>query len=301
MLQWLGSGDVRNNIFFNNHQTSGNQIFIHQTTAVTVEYNVISDGYPGQGNITAYPFLSAIGMHLGVNSSAIDAGDPSPTFNDVESSTNPGQPALPAIGNIRSDAGCYGGPLARYLPNVNSHRAYSFESSIQMIPNSTSTEYVGKVLIHNLSNSDIVIDSLTTTSGVDVQPISNVSYVIFQNDILYFSIQPGEYQVNDTLKVHFNSCNNQPQEIPLVDDGTLTVTNQLALVKAIRVFPNPSSKAIQIHNAPLGKAQMIDVSGKVVDWFSITSKREIITPKRISSGIYLLRFSNGSMVRILRE
>jgi len=62
-----------------------------------------------------------------------------------------------------------------------------------------------------------------------------------------------------------------------------------------------NSSAIDAGDPPIGKAQIIEVSGKVVDEFLITSKREIISPKKLSSGIYLLRFSNGSLVQISRK
>jgi len=88
-----------------------------------LDYNLSSQDLPGTGNFYADPLFNnptpASGLeynaleadwHLQINSPAIDVGDPSEEYNDLENSQNPGYALYPSLGTVRNDLGFYGGP-----------------------------------------------------------------------------------------------------------------------------------------------------------------------------------------------
>lgn len=88
-------------------------IVVEEGDQPSVTYSDVECGWPGEGNIDADPlFMSKFGFDylLGVDSPAIDAGDPS--ILDGISDWHPRWPARYPNG-ARSDMGAYGGPANR--------------------------------------------------------------------------------------------------------------------------------------------------------------------------------------------
>ncbi|MFQ5639908.1 MAG: FlgD immunoglobulin-like domain containing protein, partial [bacterium] len=73
------------------------------TSAISVSYSDIQDGYPGEGNKDVNPvFASPTSLIIVSGSSCIDAGNPNADFNDVC--------FPPSLGTERNDMGAHGGP-----------------------------------------------------------------------------------------------------------------------------------------------------------------------------------------------
>jgi len=71
----------------------------------TATYSDVRGGWPGEGNIDAYPlFMSEEDFHLSPLSPCIDAGNPDPVYND--------KCFPPSMGAQLNDMGAYGGPGA---------------------------------------------------------------------------------------------------------------------------------------------------------------------------------------------
>lgn len=95
---------LRNNIIWGNRVTTGNHQILGSISPAI--YNIIEDGYTGDTNSELDPVIAwddQFNYYLGYTSPAIDSGDPTSEFNDIDGS--------------RNDPGAYGGPGGR-LPNL---------------------------------------------------------------------------------------------------------------------------------------------------------------------------------------
>jgi hypothetical protein len=108
MASYIGSPTMRNNILWDNTLP---QINILNGGPAIISYSIVEGGYTGTGNLDTDPVYSDLdAYYLDPLSPAVDAGDPSPEFNDVEDPGNPGNALYPALGTLRNDMGAYGGP-----------------------------------------------------------------------------------------------------------------------------------------------------------------------------------------------
>ncbi|HWR82183.1 MAG TPA: PKD domain-containing protein, partial [Candidatus Deferrimicrobium sp.] len=105
VLLWSSSMMLRNNVIWGNTAPSGPQI----NGPATVMYCDVQGGYTGTGNINQTPLLFGDYLYLQASSPAIDVGDPSLVYNDVENPAYVGSARWPALGGLRSDMGAYGG------------------------------------------------------------------------------------------------------------------------------------------------------------------------------------------------
>ena len=117
ILVWSTSITAKNNIIWGNTQTSGGQISVTGGGTADITYSNVEGGFTGDGNIDQDPLFSE--MYLpGSDSPCIDAGDPSPEYNDPEDPGNPGFALYPSQGTLRNDMGAYGGSMSELLPAV---------------------------------------------------------------------------------------------------------------------------------------------------------------------------------------
>ena len=94
---------VQNSIVWGNggSEISGN---------ASVQYCDVEGGYSGNGNINVNPrFADTLNYYLQDTSKCVDAGNPDPTFNDIEDPTKPEYALAPSLGSVRNDMGAYGG------------------------------------------------------------------------------------------------------------------------------------------------------------------------------------------------
>ncbi len=106
---------IRNNIVRDNTQVTGGQIGVILGGTANVSYCDVEGGFSGAGNIDIDASFADTSYYLQSGSPCIDAGDSSAAFNDPEDPANPGLALWPALGNLRSDIGAYGGPGSAVL------------------------------------------------------------------------------------------------------------------------------------------------------------------------------------------
>ena len=117
ILVWSTSITAKNNVIWGNTQTSGGQVSVTGGGAADITYSNVEGGFTGDGNIDQDPLFTE--MYLpGPGSPCIDAGDPSPEYNDPEDPGNLGFALYPSQGTLRNDIGAYGGPMSEILPAV---------------------------------------------------------------------------------------------------------------------------------------------------------------------------------------
>lgn len=97
---------VRNNIITENHASGIYGPVTALTPLVLAEYNAVTGGYPGTGNVDVVPLFADSAYLPSVASPTVDAGDPEAMFNDPSVG---GTALLPARGTSRNDIGAYGG------------------------------------------------------------------------------------------------------------------------------------------------------------------------------------------------
>ena len=115
MYLWSTQITARNNIFWNNIQSTGEQIYMRNGASADITYSDVEGGFSGEGNMDLPPAFADTGFILLPSSPCIDAGNPDSLYNDPEDPGNPGKPLYPAQGELRNDMGTYGGPFTCLL------------------------------------------------------------------------------------------------------------------------------------------------------------------------------------------
>ncbi len=106
---------IRNNIIWENHSSFPISSVAVLNADVTVEYNDITGGYTGTGNIDADPQFGDSAFVLVPSSPCVDAGDSNVVFDDPHNGFNPELGVDPSRGTTRNDMGAYGGPKAHHF------------------------------------------------------------------------------------------------------------------------------------------------------------------------------------------
>ncbi|CAN5500505.1 hypothetical protein BH10BAC5_BH10BAC5_26880 [soil metagenome] len=115
ILDFASTISFRNNIVWNNTQTSGTSQIADLGGSMSVTYSDVQGGYFGSGNINAAPLFDSTNYYLKSGSPCIDKGDSSLIYNDKIDPINPTQALFPSKGSLRNDMGAYGGPVASVI------------------------------------------------------------------------------------------------------------------------------------------------------------------------------------------
>ncbi len=93
-----------------NEFSSGSQV-------LEITYSLVGENYSGLGNITGNPsFIDTVNFLLDESlSPCIDAGNPDPSYYDIEDLNNLGYALYPALGTIINDMGHFGGPNSNWI------------------------------------------------------------------------------------------------------------------------------------------------------------------------------------------
>lgn len=132
-----------------------------------VIYSDIQGGFPGTGNISDTPcFVSGLLSDYQLNpdsSPCIDAGNPSPEYNDPEDPANPGFALWPALGVLRNDMGAYGGGGAGYWVRIEgeSIEIVNGELSLVLSPNPCSSLLSINIILTEDGNASLSIFDLS--------------------------------------------------------------------------------------------------------------------------------------------
>ncbi len=140
---------LKNNILWGNTAAllQFSQIKLANGGTVQGSYNDVQVTLTGSGNINTDPyFTDSISFYLPPSVSlAVDAGDSSTIYNDLEDAANPGLALFPSVVSLRNDMGVYGGPKAKLLPvlhfiPVGISENQLLESSLLIYPNPIGTQ-----------------------------------------------------------------------------------------------------------------------------------------------------------------
>jgi len=120
-LSYQGQTYLENTVLWNNNYDVLEKISQDFQRPIIYNYCLGQEELNGTGNLVADPlFHNEFGVpFLGADSPCIDAGDPDPSYNDIEDPNNPGYALWPSQGGLRNDIGYTGGPYARVIEFVD--------------------------------------------------------------------------------------------------------------------------------------------------------------------------------------
>lgn len=163
---WNTQIHAKNNIVWENTQTSGGQIYLRGTaSSSTVEYSDVQDGMIGEGNIDSDPLFDTLHFMLTSSSPCVDAGDTSSIYNDPKDTLNEEYALFPSLGTIRNDLGVYGGPdrmtFADFATSVNGSKKNSMKPTgfllEQNYPNPFNPETEIRFRISELGFAELIV------------------------------------------------------------------------------------------------------------------------------------------------
>ncbi len=82
--------------------------------------------------------------------------------------------------------------------------------------------------------------------------------------------------------------------------GVATHVSEMA-VDGIRIFPVPATNILNIEAANMQTVVLIDLSGRVIDTHQLMDSIGQVNVAELETGIYYLKFENGSVARFLKE
>jgi hypothetical protein len=179
---------IRNNIVWTNVQQTGTDIKLDDAN-MTAEYNDINGDVIGTGNININPAFSDSGYYLQNTSPCIDAGDPSPEYNDPEDPNSTGNALFPAQGTLRNDMGVYGGPLSNIFPEFSSPELYLDKTTFDFgltLPNEPITILIPLVNIGAgvliIESANVLINDATINIAngfpINVKPVQSENLIL---------------------------------------------------------------------------------------------------------------------------
>jgi hypothetical protein len=139
LFSYKADAELINTILWGDQATvAGPEIQVHYGS-VYLNYCDIQYGWPevpGCINLSVNPmFMTGQSCCLSPKSPCIDAGHPSPVFNDPENPKHLGMALPPALGTIRSDMGAFGGPCAcGIIPTENTGEVAASSATIETVP-----------------------------------------------------------------------------------------------------------------------------------------------------------------------
>jgi hypothetical protein len=84
-----------------------------------------------------------------------------------------------------------------------------------------------------------------------------------------------------------------------------TDIQELGKLWTINVYPNPANQTVYIDfedNEILGSKVIItDVLGKIQNQFVLKDKKNSVDISRYPSGVYFIRFTNGEVLKIIKQ
>ncbi|MBD3386874.1 T9SS type A sorting domain-containing protein [candidate division KSB1 bacterium] len=169
-IEALGASSltIRNSILYNAPaEITGN---------ITIEYSNVRGGHEGQGNIDEDPLFADPhngDFTLSPDSPCIDAGNPSPEYNDTEDPDRPGSPLNPARGGLENDMGAFGGNMKssvypQHIPAVplrDGSAGISYSDSLDAFAHGTPP-FVWNIVRGELPDSLVLENQTGLVSGI---------------------------------------------------------------------------------------------------------------------------------------
>jgi Secretion system C-terminal sorting domain len=164
--------------------------------------------------------------------------------------------------------------------------------------------------------------------------VSNINYLKWQTTLedntdffeIEKSIEGTKFDKIGVVKTHNNNSNeineysfNDPNasnkvnyyRLKIVDlDGSFEKSKIIAVdgnnaISYAKTYPNPISNTtiLQIENESLvgTNAELLEMNGKLINKFTITGKKMSLELNKVPIGAYILKFSDGSFTKIIKN
>jgi len=176
ILVWITTVQAKNNIIYNNNQTSGTQIALVNGGLLNLTHSLVEGGWTGTGNIDVNPNFELSGFYLSDSSACIDTGDPDSLYNDPEG--DPGMGKWPAKGTIRNDMGAYGGPMSKQLSefvitSVEESGSNNYPTNFKLEQNFPNPFNPTTKINYEISESQLVTLKIFDAIGKEVATLVN--------------------------------------------------------------------------------------------------------------------------------
>jgi hypothetical protein len=290
-----------NNIVYGNANVSEEHIRTRLNGVVIAEYNTFPEGNYEENNSSEYPGFISKQFFPDSSSPCIDAGNPDPAFNDIESSGGLAQ--LPSGGTIRNDQGCYGGPFASSFSIELDASIFSFTESLML------TESVGQVAakeirIYNTGGDSLHIDSITVKNNSFFISASVLSIQAFSDELITVNWTVQEEELFDTLEL-YHTGPNSPNPLKIALQGIPQFADPVehpGEIPAVNIFPNPARTNIQVQfeTSETGEIQILTTEGRIVQSLFFNNSTVIdLDIEHLREGLYLVKTktSRGSVVK----
>ncbi len=210
ILVWITTVQAKNNIIYNNNQTTGTQIALVNGGLLNLTHSLVEGGWTGTGNIDVNPNFELSGFYLSDSSACIDTGDPDPLYNDPEG--DPGMGKWPAKGTIRNDMGAYGGPMSKQLSefvitSVEESGSNNYPTNFKLEQNFPNPFNPTTNIDYELGESQLVTLKIFDAIGKEVATLVNEEQSSGKHGVIFSAenLPSGIYFYQLTTKNHFTT------------------------------------------------------------------------------------------------
>lgn len=293
---------------YTNYNLSGFNVLV-QNTAFTINSSLTNTAISLLQNK-----LQEISQ-FNINQTKINALKEVPIFMDWNTTTgaaqyHPSQAWLIANGYIPQKAMCV------EISNITNFINWTNQNQPYMVLHELAHAYHHRVLnfnsttITNAFNNAIsnnLYKNVSYHAGGGNYLIQHTAYAL-NNEREYFAeITESYFGLNDYFPFNYSDLSNYDvlgfnTAKSIWADSTLSLQSSGSKINTITVYPNPVSTNIYINRANLNMSYAIyNLVGREIMKGKVASNNEKINFENFSSGIYFLKFENGTTIKFIKE